>query len=178
MYAPRIPVPGKRSRGGRVSRIELDIGRELRSARLARGWTLKDLSRHSNGRFKPSAVGGYERGERSITVERFSELAILYGTPPDVMLAAALEPSGPLAPRDIVIDLSRVDRLDPNERAAVDSLVQYVAARRRQAAVDRIRLRWADLVLLAEAAGIAPGEMIGRMHPALVRLTEPSPAPG
>ncbi len=153
-----------------MSRIAQEVGRELRYARLVRGWTLKDVSRHSKGRFKPSALGGYERGERAITLERFCEIAILYGTPPDVMLAAALEPSGALRPQDIVIDLTRIDQLNSEERDAVDALVQYVSAQRDQAPGGRIRLRWGDLVLLAEAASLPPETLIARLRPALVRL--------
>src|SRR5205823_1557225 len=137
-----------------------------------RGWTLKDVGRLSGGRFKPSAVGGYERGERAITLERFCQIAIMYGTPPDLMLAAALEASGAVPTREIMIDLSRLGRLEANEREAIDALVRYVSARRARAPTERIRIRWGDLVILAEAAAVPADELIGRLRPALVRLTD------
>ena len=44
----------------------------------------------SQNRFKPSAVGGYERGERAIRLDRFCELCSIYGVAPEVMLARAM----------------------------------------------------------------------------------------
>ena len=160
-----------------MSSLALDIGRELRHARLIRGWTLKDVSRISGGRFKPSAVGGYERGERAITVERFCDIALLYGVPPEILLAAVLEPPGAPEEEDIVIDLTRLDRLQPDEREAVEAIVGHVSGRRAQTPDDRISLRWGDVVVLAEAAAIPPADLIGRLRPALVAADEPE-APG
>lgn len=41
--------------------------------------TLRDVARRTGGRFKASVLGGYERGERAISLERFCELAGTYG---------------------------------------------------------------------------------------------------
>ena len=80
------------------------VGDELRHARQEAGLALRDLNLRSAREFKASAVGGYERGERSISLDRFCRLAELYGVPADRLLARVLERSAPAAD-DVVIDL-------------------------------------------------------------------------
>jgi transcriptional regulator with XRE-family HTH domain len=79
-------------------------GRVLRQARIARGLTLRQVGLRSGGAFSPSAIAGYERGERGITLERFCLLAELYGIPPDRLLA---EICGDTA--DVVVDLTPLE---------------------------------------------------------------------
>lgn len=63
------------------------VGAALRRARKERGLTLRAMSARSGGAFKPTAVAGYERAERSISLQRFCQLAELYGVPPEILLA-------------------------------------------------------------------------------------------
>ena len=85
--------------------INRAVGRTLRDARRARGLTLKQLAARSGSSFKPSAVGGYERGERAISVERFCRLAAVYGVPAGELLARALRTVGD----DVLVDLTAVE---------------------------------------------------------------------
>jgi transcriptional regulator with XRE-family HTH domain len=82
-------------------------GRALRRVRLERGLTLRDVGALSEGRFTPTAVAGYERGERSISVQRFMELAAFYGVRASSLLAEIEGSDGPTAPAVIV--LSRLE---------------------------------------------------------------------
>lgn len=75
-------------------------GRALRRARMARGLTLRDVGYRSDGAFTPTAVAGYERGERSISLQRFCELAAFYGVAPERLLAEILHPD------DALVDLT------------------------------------------------------------------------
>ncbi len=79
-----------------------DVGRVLRRARAARGLTLRDVGIRSDGRFTSTAVAGYERGERKISLQRFCELANFYGVEPERLLSEALHPND----RDLVVDLT------------------------------------------------------------------------
>src|SRR4029450_4234306 len=81
--------------------LALEIGRALRRARRARGLTLRELTRQSAGRFKATSVAGYERGERTISVERFCELCVLYGVAPQVVLGDILLAVGGGSEREI-----------------------------------------------------------------------------
>src|SRR3954463_5653681 len=67
------------------------LGGRLRGIREQRGWSLHDVQVASGGRFSGSAVGTYERGERSISVRRLAELAELYGVPLDQVLPGTPE---------------------------------------------------------------------------------------
>lgn len=65
------------------------LGQRLRAARRHRGWSLGDVESNTDGEFKASVVGAYERGERAISVQRFSRLADIYGTPASELLPAS-----------------------------------------------------------------------------------------
>ncbi|MGH2677820.1 MAG: helix-turn-helix domain-containing protein, partial [Actinomycetota bacterium] len=77
----RISVadPLEAERLAAARRFREAIGGALRAARREGGLTLRDVASLSDRRFKPSALGGYERGERSISLERFTELSSVYG---------------------------------------------------------------------------------------------------
>src|SRR5256885_10710020 len=92
-----------------MASMALEIGRALRRTRLARGLTLKQLSVASAGRFKPTSVAGYERGERSISVVRFCELCRLLGVPLDRLLGEILRAAR--ADLDLVIHLTHLEKL-------------------------------------------------------------------
>jgi transcriptional regulator with XRE-family HTH domain len=82
--------------------VSESAGQALRRARISEGLTLRDVGERSNGAFKPTAVAGYERGERNISLQRFCELALFYGIEPERLLAKALHP----VDRGLVVDLT------------------------------------------------------------------------
>ena len=81
-----------------------EVGRALRGARLARGLTLRQVGELSDGAFKPTAVAGYERAERSISVERYFELCAFYDVSPAQLLTEIEESVG--APPEVIVDLT------------------------------------------------------------------------
>jgi len=83
-----------------------ETGRSLRRARLARALTLKQVGELSAGGFKPSVVAGYERAERTISLERFSELCRFYGVAPAAVLAEIEEAVG--GRPELIVDLNRL----------------------------------------------------------------------
>jgi len=58
-----------------------ELGARLRHARTDRGLSLTAAEERSNGEFKASALGCYERGERSISAFRLHRLSLLYDVP-------------------------------------------------------------------------------------------------
>jgi transcriptional regulator with XRE-family HTH domain len=95
--------------------IEVEAGRALRGARLANGLTLREVGERSGGAFKPTAVAGYERAERSISLERYCALCAFYGLAPDRLLSEIIE--GVDQERVIVltdVDVPEVDVPDPS----------------------------------------------------------------
>jgi transcriptional regulator with XRE-family HTH domain len=87
--------------------ISSAVGEALRDTRLRRRLTVYDVERLSNGRFKPSSLGGYERGERAISMQRFCELAEVYGVRADRLLLDALARAA--AAERVVVDLTRTE---------------------------------------------------------------------
>ena len=150
-----------------VPRDELlvETGRALRDARLARGMTLRDVGTRSDGLFKPTAVAGYERAERAISLERFCDLARLYGMAPERLLLQILwrmaggpEPS---------IDRTKVEELPVEEADVVGDFLQKVRRLRGDADDEVIRVRIQDLEVLATVSGHQLGEFLDHIEPAL-----------
>jgi transcriptional regulator with XRE-family HTH domain len=63
-------------------------GDVLRQVRQGRRLSLRQVTVRSGGRFKPSSVASYERGERNISLERLFALAEVYGVAPERIVAA------------------------------------------------------------------------------------------
>lgn len=97
--------------------FNVSLGQRLRAARRQRGWSLGDVETRTDGEFKASVVGAYERGERAISVQRFVRLSESYGVPASELL--------PPSPTDegVVIDLDALA-----EEGADDLVERYLAA--------------------------------------------------
>lgn len=67
------------------------------------GLSLNDVARLTGGRFKPSTVAGYERGERSLSVSRFLALARFYGISPDDLITQVAAGSEQRADEVVVV---------------------------------------------------------------------------
>ncbi len=148
-----------------MDRFPLEVGRALRRARRARGLSLRDVGRVSGSRFKPTSVAGYERGERAISLERFCELARLYGIAPERLLAQILRAVDGKPP--VVIDLTKVEGLTGPEGRIVSAFVEEVMALRGERPRETIVLRAGDLEVLATASGRRPGPFLEKIRSAL-----------
>jgi transcriptional regulator with XRE-family HTH domain len=129
-------------------------------------------------------LGGYERGERSISLERFCDLAQAYGEAPDVLLAEVLDsvrteeleaPSESEEGIELVIDLNRLPLVEEQERVAVETFVHDVQARRGDFERDALALRAGDLEVIASSSGMDEEALLDKLRPALRR---PAPALG
>jgi transcriptional regulator with XRE-family HTH domain len=76
------------------------LGVRLREVRRRLGLSLKLVEAMTEGEFKASALGAYERAQRTISVARLQRLAAVYRMPVDRLLPADEAPDG-----DDVIDL-------------------------------------------------------------------------
>jgi len=140
-----------------MASMAAEIGRALRRARLARGMTLRDLATASAGRFKPTSVAGYERGERSISLIRFCELCRMFDVPADRLLAEILRVTGDETA--LRIDLKHLERLAPSERDLLSGFVHQVISLRRPEDGDAIAVRLGDVEVLASASGRTSQEL-------------------
>jgi transcriptional regulator with XRE-family HTH domain len=156
---------GKGRKESALDRFARVVGDVLRQARLARGLTLRGAGERSGGRFKPSVVGGYERGERSISLKRFCQLAEFYGVPADRLLSRVLEQLEPAARRETILDLGQVERMDDDTGRAVAGFVREVKRERGDPAKDVITLRAGDLEAIALSSGIEIAQLLAVLKP-------------
>lgn len=105
------------------------LGQKLRAARRHRGWSLGEVEANTDGEFKASVVGAYERGERAISVQRFARLSEVYGTPASELLPTTAEP-------DLVIDL---EALAGDDGDLVDRYLAAIQMMRKSPGVDEVR---------------------------------------
>jgi transcriptional regulator with XRE-family HTH domain len=140
------------------------VGKILRKARLDRGLTLDDVWLGSAGRFKPSSVGGYERGERSISLDRFCLLASFYATPADRLLAAVLEEVNPEGREQLVIDLNELSQLQSSDAEWVSEYIHDVLTERGDLVTDVVTLRSGDVEALGLLGGINPPAVLDKLQ--------------
>ena len=76
------------------------LGVRLREVRRRLGLSLKLVEAMTDGEFKASALGAYERAQRTISVARLQRLAGVYRMPVDRLL-----PADDASGADAVIDL-------------------------------------------------------------------------
>lgn len=112
-----------------VEDFNYTLGQRLRAARRHRGWSLGDVETHTEGEFKASVVGAYERGERAISVQRFARLSAIYGTDASDLLPVQNDP-------ELVIDL---DALTGDDGDLVDRYLAAIQMMRKQPGVDEVR---------------------------------------
>src|ERR1044072_2630616 len=82
-WSPPGPSTTKVSLGAATmpSEYAKALGARLRAIRPQQGLSLHGVEEKSRGRWKAVVVGSYERGDRSVTVEKLAELAEFYGGP-------------------------------------------------------------------------------------------------
>ncbi|HEX5672190.1 MAG TPA: helix-turn-helix transcriptional regulator, partial [Acidimicrobiia bacterium] len=87
------------------------LGERLRAARKRRGWSLHDVEKYSDSEFKSSVLGAYERGERTVSVQRLHRLSQLYSV--DVVQLIPISPEAEPTDGDVSIDLAAIDTAEP-----------------------------------------------------------------
>jgi transcriptional regulator with XRE-family HTH domain len=134
--------------------------------------TLRDVTSSSHGRFKPSVLGAYERGERTISLPRFCELAEMYGVPPDRLLADVLARVDPAGRQEIAIDLNRLTLIPGEEGRVVAQFVHKLKSQRGDYMTDVITLRSGDIEAISLEASQTPSTLLRTLQPA-VRNSRP-----
>jgi transcriptional regulator with XRE-family HTH domain len=143
--------------------------------------SLHAVEARSDGEFRASVLGAYERGERAISVARLQRLAALYDVSADHLLpghsetgvtldlregVAGAPPSWPVASDDgppVVIDLDGLDRLPADERELIGRYVGMIQVKRQDFSSRRIAIRRDDLRALAFLFETTPAIMRRRL---------------
>lgn len=136
--------------------------------------TLREVEVQSRQVFRASVLSGYERGDRTISLQRFWDLARFYEVPPDRLLADIANAFDPESRAELVIDLTKLDLIDAPARRSVSEFANEVRSKRGDHLSDVITLRSGDLEVLAYAMAALPRTVADRLAPAVRRPSAPS----
>jgi transcriptional regulator with XRE-family HTH domain len=139
------------------------LGDHLRRLRKQKGLSLLDVQALSQGEFKASVVGAYERGERAISAVRLARLAALYRLPLQAMLPATEGGEGAdirPTPTGVAIDITRLQSARSPEAAAVARFVKRLQGQRQEWSQSVVRIRTEDVVAIACAVDRSPAELL------------------
>ena len=129
-----------------MSRFNLLVGERLRDARKSRGWSLLDVEDVSDGEFKASVLGAYERGERSVSAARLWRLAQLYG-----VHVATLVPGAERTDADVggvLVDVDAAASVAPERGELIERYLAAIQLMRRDASGSTLAVRRSDLRVL------------------------------
>ena len=145
-------------RGAANDRLNERLGEHLRKLRRQKGLSLLDVQSLSDGAFKASVMGAYERGERAISALRLAALADLYRLPLQAMLPTSGAEQAPGS--GVAIDIGRLDDARGPEAKTIARFVRRVQAQRHDWAGGVVRIRADDVVALACACDRSVAELM------------------
>jgi transcriptional regulator with XRE-family HTH domain len=139
--------------GSTASPYAVEVGGRLRAVRRQKGLSLQAVEEMSGQEFRASILGAYERGQRRISVPRLQRLAQLYGTPVDHFLppgseefaVAGAEESQSARRERVVIDLTKLNNAEGEERDVLQRYLTMVQLERQDFNGRVLTIRWDDL---------------------------------
>lgn len=135
------------------------VGEKLRRMRQDRNMSLQEVCVRSGGSFVVSTLSAYERGKRSLSLERLCELAAIYGQSPMAMLDVENEPEFQLALATngpLRIRLDSLERLNEEERKPLETYLSFLRELRNDPSRDMLTIRKEDLNYLSGLYGVRP----------------------
>lgn len=145
-----------------MNRFNALVGERLRDARRRRGWSLLDVEDASEGEFKASVLGAYERGERSVSAARLWRLAQLY----DVHVASLL-PGAERGEEDVegvLVDVDAAASVSTEQGELIERYLSAIQVMRRDTDGPTMAVRKSDLrVLSALLESDSPTQALERL---------------
>jgi len=143
------------TRDGKTSWLE--IGANLRKVRLAKGLTLKEVEKKSNGRWKAVVIGSYERTNRALTIKKAIALAEFYQVPLSHLLGIS-QNLKELDPKRIRLDLRRID--ETKNVPQLKLFAAWILGSRQDWNGEILSIRNSDILPLAITLNLAENETI------------------
>jgi transcriptional regulator with XRE-family HTH domain len=156
--------------GGRetTQRNATSVGARLRAVRKQKRLTLQDVEMLSEGEFKASVLGAYERGQRRIAVDRLERLADLYRMPAEQLLASASggETRSYARRGDEIatIDLAKLDEAQGPERDVLRRYLEFIQIQRQDFNGRVMTIRRDDVRMLGFLFRRTPSGMVRRLN--------------
>ena len=139
------------------------LGARLRAIRNQQGLSLQGVEDKSHGRWKAVVVGSYERGDRAVTVQRLSELAVFYGVPVSELLPDQRPSSAVTTNTKIVLNLESLGSLPADEAGPLARYASTIQAQRHDYNGKVLSIRTEDLKSLAIIYDMSPDELTSRL---------------
>jgi len=125
---------------------------KLRMIRKSKGWSLQDVERNSNGKWKAVVIGSYERSDRAISLKKAISLMEFYQVPISELFPQ-ITPE--VRSRRVSLNLARLieDKGEIGERLKV--FTKSISDRRKDWNGKLLTIRANDLQFLALILGLS-----------------------
>lgn len=112
------------------------VGERLRRIRQQKQWSLSEVESATDGEFKASVLGAYERGERAISVPRLERLARVYSVGIDQLLprqAISADDGGTDAgtSKKLRIDVAKLSTLTGSQFEMLERFLRMIQVQRQ-----------------------------------------------
>jgi transcriptional regulator with XRE-family HTH domain len=133
----------------------------LRIIRKSKGWSLQDVERNSNGKWKAVVIGSYERADRAISLKKAISLMEFYQVP-----VSELFPDIPpqVSTRSIAIDLVKLSTVQSEYSSVIQRFVRGICDRRKDWNGQVLTVRANDLQFLAMLLQQAEPELLTELE--------------
>jgi len=133
----------------------------LRIIRKSKGWSLQDVERNSNGKWKAVVIGSYERADRVISLKKAIALMEFYQVP-----VSELFPDIPpqVSTRSIAIDLVKLSAVQSEYSSVIQRFVRGICDRRKDWNGQVLTVRVNDLQFLAMLLQQAEPELLTELE--------------
>jgi len=133
----------------------------LRIIRKSKGWSLQDVERNSNGKWKAVVIGSYERADRAISLKKAISLMEFYQVP-----VSELFPDIPpqVSTRSIAIDLVKLSAIQSDYSSVIQRFVRGICNRRKDWNGQVLTVRVNDLQFLAMLLQQAEPELLTELE--------------
>jgi transcriptional regulator with XRE-family HTH domain len=123
----------------------------LRIIRKSKGWSLQDVERHSNGKWKAVVIGSYERADRAISLKKAILLMEFYQVP----ITELFPDSSPqVVARSLSLDLHKLSQHEGSTAQSLRKFTKSISDRRKDWNGQLLTIRANDLQFLALLLGI------------------------
>ena len=125
---------------------------KLRMIRKSKGWSLQDVERNSNGKWKAVVIGSYERSDRAISLRKAISLMEFYQVPiSELFPQITPEVRG----RRISLNLTRLSENQSEIAERLMAFTRSISDRRKDWNGKLLTIRANDLQFLALVLGLS-----------------------
>ena len=125
---------------------------KLRMIRKSKGWSLQDVERNSNGKWKAVVIGSYERSDRAISLRKAISLMEFYQVPiSELFPQITPEVRG----RRISLNLTRLSENQGEIAERLMAFTRSISDRRKDWNGKLLTIRANDLQFLALVLGLS-----------------------